>query len=124
MTRSPVHLFSRDRVATGARTAALVACGAFALAATATVAAPASAVEDSLTCDGKDVTIVAGPFAHGSSVYGTAGNDVIMALGGGHLIYGQGGNDSICAVSDDGSTGDGISGGTGDDYISAGGGND
>lgn len=120
MTPTPLHLFSRDRLATRATAAGLVACGAITF--TLSTAGP-SAAEDALTCNGKAVTILVNGLDHGRVVFGDSSDDVILAFGGGHQIFGLSGHDTICTVSDS-LTGDEIDGGRGDDYIDAGDGND
>jgi len=68
-----------------------------------------SSVPSGLTCNGKAATIVGtnGP----NTLYGTDGDDVIVALGGKDKVYGKKGNDTICL-------------GDGKDYVEAGKGND
>ena len=79
------------------------------------VAGPVLAAE--ARCDGKVATIVSWK----KVIYGTAGDDVIVAKGGkSNKIYGRGGSDRICA----GKGADLVVGGSGNDRIFGGRGND
>ena len=53
---------------------------------------------------------------HSGTIYGTDGDDVIVANGGNNTIYGFGGNDLICSGDGD----DWVSGGYGKDKIDGG----
>jgi Ca2+-binding RTX toxin-like protein len=75
-------------------------------------------VVDNNVCDGLDATIV-GTDGH-DVIWGTNGDDVIVALGGNDIIFGRNGNDVICA----GDGNDIVFGGSGNDRIFGGEDND
>jgi Ca2+-binding RTX toxin-like protein len=87
-------------------------------AATATVLISVDAPAIVPTCDGRSATIVGATDQHEST--GTAGPDVIVALGRDVTIRSGGGDDVICA----GAGNDVIHAGSGNDTVRAGGGDD
>jgi hypothetical protein len=91
------------------------------------IALPVSSFAETLTCDGKMVTL-AGTDGNDTLV-GSEGRDVIHGLGGNDTIRGLGGNDTICGGDGDdrlygGKRADRIFGGSGADLISGGSGRD
>ncbi|MEM7275689.1 MAG: ExeM/NucH family extracellular endonuclease, partial [Actinomycetota bacterium] len=63
------------------------------------------------TCNGLPATMVGTD--RGERIFGTPGDDVIVALGGNDTVFGRGGNDTICLGDGD----DKAFGGVGDDTI-------
>ena len=74
-------------------------------------AGPAGAQDASVTCRGRDATIIG--TAGADTIRGTSGVDVIAALGGDDMVFGLAGNDVICG----GHGHDTIYGGDGADRI-------
>ena len=81
-------------------------------------AAPATADEPVVLCDGRPATIVGTP--GDDKLIGDASDDVIVGLGGNDTLVGKGGNDTICGFDGD----DTLIGGPGDDILLGGRGSD
>lgn len=122
MNPTSLH-FKRGTAASRARGAGPLVLGALTLSIALTAPGTASAADENRTCNGKAVTIYAGPVLADAAVNGSAGDDVIMAVGGRHNIFGDGGDDTICSITEAG-RGDFIYGGAGDDFVQAGAGDD